>query len=98
MCFRSTVSAVRFTYNQANQKLTRERLPDLHDVSWGTKGSDKSETLASVQTTKSGKDDEAVVEIEEQTQASIDERFKQSTSAITLLVVVSELTLPPLKP
>lgn len=51
---------------------------DLHDVSWGTKGSDKAETLASVQTTKMKDSDDTIVEVEEQTQASIDERFKQS--------------------
>jgi len=52
---------------------------NLHDVSWGTKGSDKAENLASVQTKKEEGDNGAsVVEIEEQTQASIDERFKQT--------------------
>ena len=48
----------------------------------GTKGSDKAENLASV-TTKKDKDgnssEEQVVEIEEQTQQAIDDRFKQST-------------------
>ena len=39
--------------------------------------------MASVQTSKDGKSDDAIVEVEEQTQASIDERFKQSTSRCT---------------
>ncbi|KAK9894719.1 glycosyltransferase family 2 protein [Cystobasidium minutum MCA 4210] len=51
---------------------------NLHDVSWGTKGSDKAETLASVQTKKVKDSEDTIVEVEEQTQASIDERFKQT--------------------
>jgi len=53
---------------------------NLHDVSWGTKGSDKAENLASVQTKKEkgGSTDDAVVEVEEATQQAVDERFKQT--------------------
>lgn len=56
---------------------------NLHDVSWGTKGSDKAEALPSVSSKKS-KDAEAVVEDTTQVQADVDAAFKETvTRAIT---------------
>lgn len=54
--------------------------PRIMHCRWGTKGSDKAENLASVQTKKEKDGDDGVVEVEEPTQAAIDERFKQSGS------------------
>ncbi|KAF7332167.1 Chitin synthase [Mycena kentingensis (nom. inval.)] len=55
---------------------------NLHDVSWGTKGSDKAEVLPSVVSAK--KQDEAVVEDTTQNQEGIDAAFKETvTRAIT---------------
>lgn len=55
----------------------------------GTKGSDKAENLASVQTKKAkdkksgdGDEEEEEVVVEEQTQQSIDERFMLSTAVM----------------
>lgn len=48
-----------------------------HDVSWGTKGSDKNEALPSAQVTK-GEKDEAVVEEIEKPQEDIDQMFEQT--------------------
>ena len=48
-----------------------------HDVSWGTKGSDKAEALPSATVTK-GEKDEAVVEEIEKEQADIDSQFEQT--------------------
>ncbi|KAF5023976.1 hypothetical protein F66182_3962 [Fusarium sp. NRRL 66182] len=48
-----------------------------HDVSWGTKGSDKAEALPSAHITK-GEKDEAVVEEVEKEQEDIDSQFEQT--------------------
>jgi len=48
-----------------------------HDVSWGTKGSDKAEALPSATVTK-GEKNEAVVEEIEKEQADIDSQFEQT--------------------
>lgn len=48
-----------------------------HDVSWGTKGSDKAEALPSATVTK-GEKDEAVVEEIEKEQEDIDSHFEQT--------------------
>ncbi|KAJ3510618.1 hypothetical protein NLJ89_g4567 [Agrocybe chaxingu] len=53
---------------------------NLHDVSWGTKGSDKVEALPSVSSSK-GKDAEAaVVEDKTAVQADVDAAFKETVS------------------
>ncbi|KAJ7638777.1 glycosyltransferase family 2 protein [Roridomyces roridus] len=55
---------------------------NLHDVSWGTKGSDKAEALPSVSSKKN--DAEAVVEDTTKIQEDIDTAFKETvTRAIT---------------
>ncbi|KAF8913861.1 glycosyltransferase family 2 protein [Gymnopilus junonius] len=57
---------------------------NLHDVSWGTKGSDKAEALPSVSSSKSKDTDAAVVEDKTQAQADVDAAFKETvTRAIT---------------
>lgn len=48
-----------------------------HDVSWGTKGSDKAEALPAATVTK-GEKDEAVVEEIEKEQEDIDSQFEQT--------------------
>ena len=48
-----------------------------HDVSWGTKGSDKNESLPSAAVTK-GEKDEAVVEEIDKPQEDIDQQFEQT--------------------
>jgi len=57
---------------------------NLHDVSWGTKGSDKAEALPSVSSSKAKDADAAVVEDKTQVQADVDAAFKETvTRAIT---------------
>lgn len=56
---------------------------NLHDVSWGTKGSDKAEALPSVSSNKAT-DADAVVEDKMQAQKDVDAAFKDTvTRAIT---------------
>lgn len=47
-----------------------------HDVSWGTKGSDKADVLPSAQTTKSGDGKAAIIEEPDKPQADIDSQFE----------------------
>lgn len=47
-----------------------------HDVSWGTKGSDKADVLPSAQTTKTGDGRAAVIEEPDKPQADIDSQFE----------------------
>lgn len=54
---------------------------NLHDVSWGTKGSDKADALPSVETKKDKQGSEGgVIEEIEREQADIDANFKQVVS------------------
>jgi len=70
---------------------------NLHDVSWGTKGSDKADVLPSV-SSKKGKDDApAVVEDIEKDQADIDASFQETvTRAVTKLSTKEEREKPTL--
>jgi chitin synthase len=53
---------------------------NLHDVSWGTKGSDKDDALPSL-TSKKGKDeDAAVVDDMHKVQEDIDSAFKETVN------------------
>lgn len=52
---------------------------NLHDVSWGTKGSDKEEALPSV-SSKKGKDEAAVVDDVHKVQEDIDSAFKETVN------------------
>jgi len=57
---------------------------NLHDVSWGTKGSDKAEALPSVSSSKSKDAEVAVVEDKTPVQADVDAAFKETvTRAVT---------------
>ena len=47
-----------------------------HDVSWGTKGSDKADALPSAQTSKEGDGKAAVIEEPDKPQADIDQAFE----------------------
>lgn len=47
-----------------------------HDVSWGTKGSDKADVLPSAQTKKDDKEKSAVIEEVDKPQADIDAQFE----------------------
>jgi len=62
-----------------------------HDVSWGTKGSDKSEALPSAQTTKTGDGKTAVIEEVDLPQADIDSQFEQTVKrALTPFIAPKE--------
>jgi chitin synthase len=61
---------------------------NLHDVSWGTKGSDKAEALPSVSSSKSKDADAPVVNDTHKMQEDVDAAFKETvTRAITKLSV-----------
>lgn len=47
-----------------------------HDVSWGTKGSDKAEALPSAKTTKESDGKAAIIEEPDKPQADIDQQFE----------------------
>lgn len=47
-----------------------------HDVSWGTKGSEKADALPSAMTTKEGSEKDAVIEEIDKPQADIDSQFE----------------------
>ncbi|KAL0576501.1 Chitin synthase, class 7 [Marasmius crinis-equi] len=63
---------------------------NLHDVSWGTKGSDKDDALPSIKSSKA-----QVVEDTTKPQEDVDEAFKQTvTRAVQPLVVEEEVEKP----
>ncbi|KAK7696039.1 Chitin synthase, class 7 [Cerrena zonata] len=68
---------------------------NLHDVSWGTKGSDKAEALPSV-SSKKGKDPAtAVVEDTVRNKEDVDAHFKETvTRAVTKLETKEEIEKP----
>ena len=67
---------------------------NLHDVSWGTKGSDKAEALPSVSSKKT-KDAEVVVEDTTRNKEDLDAAFKDTvTRALTKLEVKEEIEKP----
>jgi chitin synthase len=62
-----------------------------HDVSWGTKGSDKVEALPSATTQKAGDGKAAVIEEPDKPQADIDSQFEITVKrALTPYVAVKE--------
>ncbi|KAH9938331.1 glycosyltransferase family 2 protein [Fomitopsis serialis] len=68
---------------------------NLHDVSWGTKGSDKAEALPSVSSKKSKDADTAVVEDVSRNKEDLDAHFKETvTRAVTKLQVKEEVEKP----
>ncbi|KAG8893649.1 Chitin synthase, class 2 [Tulasnella sp. 417] len=69
---------------------------NLHDVSWGTKGSDKDDALPSVSSKKAGgKEGEAVVEDVEKSQEDIDAAFKETVTRAVAPVVKKEVVEKP---
>ena len=70
---------------------------NLHDVSWGTKGSDKAEALPSVSSKKSKDADVAVVEDVARNKEDLDAHFKETvTRAVTKVEVKEEIEKPTL--
>lgn len=68
---------------------------NLHDVSWGTKGSDKAEALPSVNSKKSKSEDTAVVEEATRNKEDLEAHFKETvTRAVTKLEVKEEIEKP----
>jgi len=68
---------------------------NLHDVSWGTKGSDKEDPLPAVKSNKGTADKPAVVEDLERSQEDIDASFKETvTRALAKLETVEEAEKP----
>ncbi|KAF9006420.1 glycosyltransferase family 2 protein [Cyathus striatus] len=68
---------------------------NLHDVSWGTKGSDKAEALPSVSSKKSKDADSPVVEDTTKVQEDVDAAFKETvTRAITKIETKEEVEKP----
>ncbi|KAG8855624.1 Chitin synthase, class 2 [Tulasnella sp. 330] len=64
---------------------------NLHDVSWGTKGSDKAEALPSVSSKKAASGEgPAVVEDVEKPQEDIDAAFKETVTRAVAPLVVKE--------
>ncbi|KAI0677055.1 glycosyltransferase family 2 protein [Trametes maxima] len=68
---------------------------NLHDVSWGTKGSDKAEALPSVSSKKSKDAEAAVVEDTTRDKEDLDATFKETvTRALTKLEVKEVIEKP----
>ncbi|KAL0057777.1 Chitin synthase, class 1 [Marasmius tenuissimus] len=68
---------------------------NLHDVSWGTKGSDKDDALPSVSSKKLKDADGAVVEDTAKVQEDIDAAFKETvTRAVTKVVTTEAIEKP----
>ncbi|KAF4620081.1 hypothetical protein D9613_005225 [Agrocybe pediades] len=68
---------------------------NLHDVSWGTKGSDKAEALPSVSSSKAKDADAAVVEDKTQVQADVDAAFKETVSRALTKIQTKEVVEKP---
>ncbi|KAF9263445.1 class III chitin synthase [Marasmius fiardii PR-910] len=67
---------------------------NLHDVSWGTKGSDKADALPSVSSNKS-KDADAVVEDTMKVQEDVDAAFKETVTRAVTKVETKEVIEKP---
>ncbi|EIN10925.1 glycosyltransferase family 2 protein [Punctularia strigosozonata HHB-11173 SS5] len=68
---------------------------NLHDVSWGTKGSDKAEALPSVASKKTKDEAEAVIEDTERTREDLDAVFKETVTRAVTKVQVKEVPEKP---
>ena len=68
---------------------------NLHDVSWGTKGSDKDDALPSVSSKKSKDADGAVVEDTTKVQEDVDAAFKETVTRAVTKVEVKEVVEKP---
>lgn len=68
---------------------------NLHDVSWGTKGSDKDDALPSVSSKKKDSGEPAVVEDKAQVQEDVDTAFKETvTRALAKIIKKEEIEKP----
>lgn len=68
---------------------------NLHDVSWGTKGSDKAEALPSISSSKSKDAEVAVVEDTTKIQEDVDAAFQETaTRAITKVETTEQIEKP----
>jgi len=68
---------------------------NLHDVSWGTKGSDKAEALPSVSSSKEKGDEAAVVQDTERVQEDLDDTFKETVNRAVSKLDVKEVPEKP---
>ena len=68
---------------------------NLHDVSWGTKGSDKAEALPSVSSSKGKGEDAAVVQDTERVQEDLDDTFKETVNRAVTKLDVKEVPEKP---
>jgi len=68
---------------------------NLHDVSWGTKGSDKAEALPSVSSSKSKDADAPVVEDTHRIQEDVDAAFKETVTRAVTKIEVKEVVEKP---
>lgn len=68
---------------------------NLHDVSWGTKGSDKAEALPSVSSSKTKDADAPVVEDTHRIQEDVDAAFKETVTRAVTRIDVKEVIEKP---
>ena len=68
---------------------------NLHDVSWGTKGSDKAEALPSVSSKKGKTEEAAVVQDTERMQEDLDAVFKETVNRAVTKLEVKEVPEKP---
>jgi chitin synthase len=68
---------------------------NLHDVSWGTKGSDKAEALPSVSSSKSKDADAPVVDDTHKVQEDVDAAFKETVTRAVTKISVKEVPEKP---
>lgn len=68
---------------------------NLHDVSWGTKGSDKAEALPSVSSSKEKGEEAAVVQDTERVQEDLDATFKETVNRAVSKLDVKEVPEKP---
>jgi chitin synthase len=68
---------------------------NLHDVSWGTKGSDKAEALPSVSSSKGKGEEAAVVQDTERVQEDLDDTFKETVNRAVTKLNVKEVPEKP---
>ena len=68
---------------------------NLHDVSWGTKGSDKAEALPSVSSSKGKTEEAAVVQDTERMQEDLDAVFKETVNRAVTKLNVKEVPEKP---
>jgi chitin synthase len=68
---------------------------NLHDVSWGTKGSDKAEALPSVKSKKAKDTDAAIIEDTAKPQEDVDAAFKETVTRALTKIEIKEVVEKP---